>query len=229
MTRTTAAAAWAALLCLASGTSNASIVLFEHGLNIDGDLTTDATWPSGVDADGFDVTSGLGHLSVTVSATGAHEVLLYLDHEIDEEVNTFFNELGATGGGAPAAGQSWEIDEPGFAVPAGDIYENWLNGNLDNSIGFIDPNDVAMALGFDFILAAGEQAVVTFFTSTVNDAPGFFLRHYDPDSQAELYFWSSIRIEDGGQPVPEPGPIALLAMGLLTFMLRHATGRRGRS
>jgi hypothetical protein len=213
----------AALLWLASGTANAAIMLFEYGLNIDGDLTTDTSWPPGVDASAFDVVTGLGHLSVTVGSPGAHEVLVYLDHEIDEETNTFFNELGEAGGGAPAAGQSWEIDEPGFSATPGDIYDNWLNGDLDNTIGFLDPDDVAMALGFDFVLAAGEEAVVNFYTSPVNGASGFFLRHWDPDSDLELYFWSSIAIDR--VPVPEPGSLGLLAMGLLTFAARRAAAR----
>jgi hypothetical protein len=215
-----------AALWLASGPANAGIILFEHGLNIDGNLTTDTSWPAGVDASAFDVVTGLGLLSVTVASPGVHEVLFYLDHEIDEETNTFFNELGDTGG-APGAGQSWEIDEPGFSAPPGDIYDNWLNGSLDNSIGFLDPNDVAMALGLDFVLAAGEQAVVNFYTSTVNDAPGFFLRHFDPDSDLELYFWSSIQIER--ETVPEPGSLGLLALGLLTIAARRAVLRPRRS
>ena len=107
----------------------ATISLFDFGINVDG-ATTCNVGPCGVqdvlnlssvaglDDSGFDYTTGLGTLELTLNGVGAHSVDLFLDHEIDEPINTFFNEYGM--GGTAVAGQSWEIDEPGALF--GDIF-----------------------------------------------------------------------------------------------------------
>jgi len=108
-----------------SASSAADIILFDFGLNIDGDTTcneglgcdtngaADLGGIAGVGDSGFNYTTGLGVLSITLTGSGAHYVGLFVDHEIDEPLNTFFNENGNVGG-TGAAGQSWEIDEPGY-------------------------------------------------------------------------------------------------------------------
>jgi hypothetical protein len=95
---------------------------------------------------------------------------VFFDHEIDAASNSYLNEYGATHG-TPATGQTWEIDEPGWAAGytppgpiQGDIYGHALAGpsSLDNlnSVFSAFPYDVSWALGWMFTTPAGKEAVV---------------------------------------------------------------------
>ena len=160
------------------------------------------------------LSNGLGTVSITVTGVGDHYVGAFFDYEIDEDNTNFFNEYGFTSG-TLATGQSWEIDEPGYV--SGDIYTNTLHGSLDNSntVPSGSENDVSMALGWDFILDAGETASITFLLSTTAPSDGFFLGHHDPDTAGlnTVYLSSSMEIEE--RTVPEPAAILLFGMGLL--------------
>jgi hypothetical protein len=199
-----------------------AVSLFEHLINVDGATSTS---PAEANLAGFDTTSGLGTVTVVLSGAGSHYIGMYVDHEIDEETNTFFNESGAASG-APAAGQTWEIDEPGWVF--GDIYANFDVEALDNSNGVPagSEDDVSMALAWDFNLVAGETATAT-FRVTENAPGGFYLSHTDPRSQETIYFSSSLRIDGGGTGVPEGGAtIGLLGLGLLTLAAAARRSRR---
>jgi len=72
-----------------------------------------------------------------------------------------------------------------------------------------------MAQAWSFALAQGETAALRFWISDVLPAnASFYLTQTDPDSQASLYFWSSLRIDSGGN-APEPSSLALVGLGLL--------------
>jgi len=209
---------------MATGAKAATIDLYDYEYNIDGALSLPLLGdPVPVEADEtlFDDLTGLGTIEVSVTGVGDHFVGLFVDHEIDELINTYFNELGSTSG-APAAGQTWEIDEPD--VIFGDIIANFENSafgvpgsDLDNAIGAGFPDDVSMALGWDFTLAAGETATIDFNLSEIAPA-GFYLAHTDPDSNATVYFSSTLAIAPTGgpgpAPIPEPSTVILLGLGM---------------
>ncbi len=188
---------------------------FEYGFNIDGTTYMDTLAIPG-SSNTFD-SAGLGTFSWQTTAADDHSFIAYFDFEIDEAVNTFFNESGATTG-SPLAGQSWEIDEPGFVF--GDIYDNFLDGSLDNSNGVPagEEDDVSFALGWDFSLLADQKATIKVFLSDIAPSTGFYLSHTDPESQYSIFLFSELTTGGGGEeeppPIPEPGTIFLLGAGL---------------
>lgn len=194
-------------LGLCSTGASATPTLYDYAFNANGDLT-----PSGIDLTSFNTTSGLGTISYMSSTDGMNSFLAFLDHEIDEESNTYFNENGDSSG-TPAAGQSWEIDEPGYVF--GDIYTNFTANTLENSNGVPagSEDDVSMALGWDFTLATDEIAYITMTVSQNQPTSGFYLTQFDPDSQESLYFFSNLTIRGGN--VPEPATMLLMGTGLI--------------
>ena len=188
----------------------ADIYLFDWVVNIDGVIAApfdSDPLPPEVDDSLFDDWFGLGTVTVTVDTPGAHYVGLFVDHEIDEADNTFFNENGATFGAA-TAGQSWEIDEPSYVF--GDIYlYNFLDSSLDNSnavpAGWED--DVSMAMGWEFTVPGGLYAEIEFLLSDIAPPSGFYLEHNDPDSDKSVYFSSDLTV------VPVPGAILMGVIG----------------
>lgn len=215
---------------LAAAPVHAVPSLFDWGFNIDGTTTCSFTLcdstgplPAEIDATGFDFGLGTGNVTMSLTGAGTHYVSMFVDHDIDAGDNTFFNENGTVNGTA-AAGQSYEIDEPGFIF--GDIDVNFVDGTLDNSnnvpAGLED--DVSMALAWGFTLLADEIATVTFDITEfiVSDASFFNLELFDPDSNEGVRFASALNIRPI-KAVPEPATWMLMLTGLLLI------GRRVRA
>jgi hypothetical protein len=174
---------------------------------------------------------------------------VYLDNQLHAP---FYNEYGAVNG-APGAGVSWQIDEPGFgdANRTGTIFANVEANTLDNTNhvpgtasnffgdcganggGSVNPgcnNDVSLALGFNFILAADEFATITVTATPTLPASGFYLRQADPDTPSNLYLTGTISIRPGGpRPpgIPEPESWLLVGAGALLGIggLRRKQGK----
>ena len=109
-----------------------------------------------------------------------------LDAEIDEEINTFFNEYGSTNGALGLHGydaSEWQIDEPGFQT--GTLLKNLFVGTLSgsNAVPPNAPNDVALSLGFSLgNLNPGAASTVLVLISEQGLALGSFsLAQHDRD------------------------------------------------
>ncbi|HLH52576.1 MAG TPA: SdrD B-like domain-containing protein [Verrucomicrobiae bacterium] len=139
-------------------------------------------------------------LTYTFSNTTANVVysnltfLAFLDAEIEEATNTFYNEYGTTAGYAGAGvtdPNQWQIDEPGFEN--GMLLRNLFAGALSssNSVPQSALNDVAMSLGFSRnLLWPGDTFQVQTMVSEAGHSLGGFslLQHDQADAAALITF-----------------------------------------
>jgi hypothetical protein len=142
-----------------------------------GGLTGIGDLPASIDTSGIDLVdenllsaTGLGTVSITVVGEGPHVVIFYIDQDLGVDA---YDENGAAVN-SPLSGQTWEIDEPGIGDSGngtsgityiGDLLQFGfvIDGILDNQVFYdaIDDQslghngDTAMALGWNFDLAAG--------------------------------------------------------------------------
>ena len=126
-------AAALALALLAIGARADSLALNSALVNSSAAGIVDPTAPGTPGLSGtLNSTSGLGTITFTDTKQGAGFFDLFVDLSL---ATPFFNEYGTTGGGAPAAGQSWQIDVPDY----------WCNTVACQALGLPagspDPND----------------------------------------------------------------------------------------
>jgi hypothetical protein len=192
--------------------------LYDWAFNVDGIVYEKFNGDSMPASSGLlDSNTGIGTITWNVDTMGPHSFTAFFDFEFTDGFNPYFNEYGEAVG-TPSVGQNWEIDEPGYLF--GDIYYNLLDDTLDNSnavpLGLED--DVSFALGWDFILGDGEEAIVTLMLSQVMP-DGFYLAHNDLDSGESVYLSSTLEQFSPGNetpnaPVPEPATIVLFSTSL---------------
>lgn len=154
---------------------------------------------------------------------------VFLDAEIDQAINTFFNESGEMlsvigAGASDIFADSWEIDEPGYVF--GDIYDNLLAGVLDNSnnVAAGAEDDVSLALGFNLgSLGMGDTVFVDMLIGRLLQEG---LCHVDDDS-ADSFCWNGTATVVPSEPVavPEPGTLLLLVTGLFFAGLARRNSR----
>jgi hypothetical protein len=194
------------LLVFLAPAARGEAVLYDWALNLNGALYG----PTDVPPPGSSFNGTTATISYLAPAGGSYFFGLFVDHEIDEALNTFFNEYGSAAG-APPAGLSWEIDEPGYAF--GNIFTNFAAGTLDNTTGVPAgaPDDVSMALGWSLVLAPGDRADIAFTIALTAPAAGFYLWQSDTESADNVYLSTTATITPGGATtVPESADWPLL-------------------
>lgn len=227
---------------------------FEGIFNEDGTLHDSlfATWPGDLPANydltGYDLTTGLGDIEVTAHGQGSHSLLAFIDLELgitgdpENPISPLNDELGlAVNTGDLPAELSWQIGDPldpDLADPAvilttGYLYENFALNALSNSVqsGEI-PDDIAIALGWNFALSQGEMATILFRVSMTAPTGGFYLKQTQPAGSMDgiswpehsVFFSTSLTVQQEDIIIPEPGTWLLLLTGL--GLLVAARGRR---
>jgi hypothetical protein len=226
-----------AIICATGINSQAATpTLFEYGFKMDTFFWDSLTTPSdplvpaiSLSGPAFNFGAGLGSITFTVSGGGSHTVQSFLDFEIDENINTWWNEIGSTSldlptPRGPSPGQGWEIDNP--FPPAGDIWDPYSSNptGLDGTVGYPGiPEDVSVAMGWNFSLKSWQTATIVL--NITEDAPdGFYLKQTDPGSQYSLYFSGDIDITGtpppggGGTGVPDGGSTLVMLTSALAAM-----------
>ena len=220
----------AALMLAGIAVSNATTVLREYAFNIDGTITDTFNPPggltptAGVTYGTLDPNTGLGTLTISVAGAGSHYLRVFFDHDVGSLVD---DELGSANGSL-GAGQTFEIDEPGYGNKGyfGDIWGHFSGtpgSGLDNGVYGGGSDDTSMALGWSF---TGDADLLITVGLTAPGS-GFYLRQYDDGvTSNDQVFLSGVLTPKGLPPggVPEGGatlPSLICALvGLSAFKFR---------
>lgn len=163
----------------------------------------------------IDTVSGLGTVS-QVYNPGSYSARAFFDLEIDLIETGFWPESASATGSEPT-GLTWEAGMPSYPYATGDIYDNFTNNALSNSVN-TSFDDIALAIGREFTVASGWTALLSFtVTEQLAGTPDFYLTQTDDLSGNSLYFYSTLTFRETGggpEPVPEPSTFVLLGSAL---------------
>jgi hypothetical protein len=213
-----------------------SVVLQENLFNVNGTQYYDTFTVPGLNAGGFNQTTGLGTLTLTFKGKpGTYFVDAYFNLTLSVP---FYNEYG-TVTGSPAAGQTWQIDDPIYGTIFANAQSNTLDdtnhipGTVSNYLGTCasvyapgcaNSNDeVSWAMGFGFTLGANQEEVITLNLSQTQPTSGFYLGQVHPvdpnnASPVNAYF-NGTAVTKPSTVIPEPDTWVLLLTGLSALLL----------
>ena len=188
------------------------------------------TWPppGAVFSAGF-LATGLGTVTYTFNAPGAHWVAGFFDYQFVEEAvgNGFFDEWGS--GSLTLLGLSGTVDDPwdgSSYTQFQDFDDTHPFDNLSHLSNAAMLGNVAVGLGYKFVLNPGDPGKRVIFAVSGSRPASNVLWHVDDPSGEQVFFSLSTEEVGGGGPViPEPGTLTLLGLGLA--MAARRLRRRG--
>jgi hypothetical protein len=232
-------ATWFLLVAAPSVSAGPVYSLYDWAFNINGSIYQSALdynppaagyLPSMIDTSGFDWATGLGVITIDYRpGPGYRYLAAFFDPEINLPINGYINEYGEFSSDRdPVAGQTWEIDEPGWNMdpnfPMGYIFQHVTSTppalNNHNGVTIQQPYDVAMALAWGVQVPDGKRILLRLTLGTNAPVSEFYLRQIDTGTGDSLYYSGKLELADSQAAipgVPEPGTWTLLAAGCLTL------------